>query len=141
MNGTPALPASSPGALRSVRLLGTLSLLPQTLERYRLQVDDQFDEAMRDTEIAEVKQAMDAVRAETAALDKSVMLPKLDTSPASSSETTAPATATPAATASPAQPPATKAAEPKPKPRRKKTATKSETSDAGQGKTKPKGGS
>ncbi len=27
MNGTPALPASSPGALRSVRLLGTLSLL------------------------------------------------------------------------------------------------------------------
>ncbi len=27
--------------------LGTLSLLPQTTERYRLQVDDQFDEAMR----------------------------------------------------------------------------------------------
>ena len=27
--------------------LGTLSLLPRTTERYRLQVDDQFDEAMR----------------------------------------------------------------------------------------------
>jgi hypothetical protein len=27
--------------------LGTLSLLPQTLERYGLQVDDEFDEAMR----------------------------------------------------------------------------------------------
>ena len=27
--------------------LGTLSLLPQTTERYRLQVDDRFDEAMR----------------------------------------------------------------------------------------------
>jgi hypothetical protein len=27
--------------------LGTLSLLPQTPERYRLQVDDRFDEAMR----------------------------------------------------------------------------------------------
>ncbi len=122
------------------RLLGTLGHYAGKLRRAAADFQRQFDEAMRDTEIAEVKQAMDAVRAETAALDKSVMLPKLDTPPASSSETVAPATATPAATASPAQPPATKAAEPKPKPTRKRTATKPKISDAGQGKAKPEGG-
>ena len=122
------------------RLLGTLGHYAGKLKRAAADFQRQFDEAMRDTEIAEVKQAMDAVRAETAALDKPVMLPKLDTPPESPGETAAPAAGTPAA-ASPTQPPTTSAAEPKPKPPRKRTATKPKTSDAGHGKPKPEGGS
>ena len=122
------------------RLLGTLGHYAGKLRRAAADFQRQFDEAMRETEIAEVKQAMDAVRAETAALDKPVMLPKLDTSPESPGETAASAAGTPAA-APPAQPPATAAAEPKPKPPRKRTPTKPKISDAGQGEPKPEGGS
>jgi sec-independent protein translocase protein TatB len=113
------------------RLMGTFGHYAGKLRRAAADFQRQFDEAMRDTEIAEVKQAMEAVRAETASLDQPVMLPKIDTpaSPTPAPVTSpAPVAAPPAPTASTAHP--TTETETKPKPPRKRAAS-----------TKPKSGS
>jgi sec-independent protein translocase protein TatB len=107
------------------RLMGTFGRYAGKLRRAAAEFQRQFDEAMRDTEMAEVKKAMESVRAEAASLDQPVMLPKIDT-PASP---TTPAPVTPPAPAAAApSPPAT--AEINPKPPRKRAAS-----------TKPKSGS
>jgi sec-independent protein translocase protein TatB len=105
------------------RLMGTFGHYAGKLRRAAADFQRQFDEAIRDTEVAEVKKAMEAVRAETASLDQPVMLPKIDTpaSPATPAPVTAPAPAAapPTPTASTAQP----TTEAKPKPPRKRAAS------------------
>ena len=111
------------------KLMGTFGHYAGKLRRAAADFQRQFDEAMRDTEVAEVKKAMEAVRAETASLDQPVMLPKLDTPQASP---------TPPLRLRPwhrrrrprQQRPAETEAEAKPKPPRKRAAS-----------TKPKSGS
>ena len=108
--------------------MGTFGRYAGKLRRAAADFQRQFDEAMRDTEVAEVKKAMESVRAEAASLDQPVMLPKIDT----------PASPTPQRQSTPPcrhrrrrprqRPPAT--AETKPKPPRKRAAS-----------TKPKSGS
>jgi sec-independent protein translocase protein TatB len=108
------------------RLMGTFGRYAGKLRRAAAEFQRQFDDAMRDTEMAEVKKAMETVRAEAASLDQPVMLPKIDT-PASPT-TPAPVPPPQPATAPPAAASAT--AETKPKPPRKRAAS-----------TKPKSGS
>ena len=84
------------------RLMGTFGRYAGKLRRAAAEFQRQFDEAMRDTEMAEVKKAMESVRAEAASLDQPVMLPKIDT-PASPT-TPAPVTP-PAPAAAPPSPP------------------------------------
>ena len=109
------------------RLMGTFGRYAGKLRRAAAEFQRQFDEAMRDTEMAEVKKAMESVRAEAASLDQPVMLPKIDT-PASPT-TPAPVTP-PAPAAAPPSPRPQPTAEIKPKPPRKRAAS-----------TKPKSGS
>lgn len=110
------------------KLMGTFGHYAGKLRRAAADFQRQFDEAMRDTEVAEVKKAMEAVRAETTSLDQPVMLPKLDTPQASPTPPSAPPVAppTPAASAAPTEAEAVA----KPKPPRKRVAS-----------TKPKSGS
>ncbi len=108
------------------RLMGTFGRYAGKLRRAAAEFQRQFDEAMRDTEMAEVKKAMESVRAEAASLDQPVMLPKIDT-PASP---TTPAPVTPPAPVAAPPAPAVATAETKPKPPRKRAAS-----------TKPKSGS
>jgi sec-independent protein translocase protein TatB len=108
------------------RLMGTFGRYAGKLRRAAAEFQRQFDEAMRDTEMAEVKKAMESVRAEAASLDQPVMLPKIDT-PASP---TTPAPVTPPAPAAAAPSPPAATAEINPKPPRKRAAS-----------TKPKSGS
>ena len=105
------------------RMMGTFGRYAGKLRRAAAEFQRQFDEAMRDTEMAEVKKAMESVRAEAASLDQPVMLPQIDT-PASPT-TPAPVPPPTAVAAPPA--PETKT---KPKPPRKRAAS-----------TKPKSGS
>src|SRR5262245_5099731 len=63
------------------RLMGTFGHYAGKLRRAAADFQRQFDEAMREAELAEVKKAMESVRAETETLDQPVMLPKLDTPP------------------------------------------------------------
>ena len=112
------------------RLMGTFGRYAGKLRRAAAEFQRQFDDAIRDTEMAEVKKAMESVRAETASLNQPVMLPKVDT-PASP---TTPAPVPPPAAMT--TPPAVATAQPtaetktKPKPPRKRAAS-----------TKPKSGS
>lgn len=112
------------------RLMGTFGRYAGKLRRAAAEFQRQFDDAIRDTEMAEVKKAMESVRAETASLNQPVMLPKVDT-PASPTTTTpvpppaAMTTPPPVATAQP-----TAETKIKPKPPRKRAAS-----------TKPKSGS
>lgn len=108
------------------RLMGTFGRYAGKLRRAAAEFQRQFDEAIRDTEMAEVKKAMESVRAEAASLDQPVMLPKIDT-PASP---TTPAPVTPPAPAAAAPSPPAATAEINPKPPRKRAAS-----------TKPKSGS
>ena len=116
------------------RLMGTFGRYAGKLRRAAAEFQRQFDEAMRDTEMAEVKKAMESVRAEAASLDQPVMLPKIDT-PASPATVSSPEPAVTAPTATPPAP-AIATAQPaaetktKPKPPRKRAAS-----------TKPKSGS
>ena len=107
------------------RLMGTFGHYAGKLRRAAADFQRQFDEAIRDTEVAEVKKAMEAVRAETASLDQPVMLPKLDTPQASPTPPSAPPTpaAPPAPAASTAQPTTETEATPKP-PRKRAASTK-----------------
>lgn len=122
------------------KLMGTFGHYAGKLRRAAADFQRQFNDAMRDTEIAEVKKAMDAVRAETVSLDQPVMLPKLETPPANPPSTAAPAA--PAASLSPpaapaASPPAAPEAVTKPKPARKSAAStrpKTATTSAKRGK-------
>jgi len=113
------------------RLMGTFGRYAGKLRRAAAEFQRQFDEAMRDTEMAEVKKAMESVGAEAASLDQPVMLPQIDT-PAS--PTTPAPVPPPTAVAAPPAPavtaqPATETKS-KPKPPRKRAAS-----------TKPKSGS
>jgi sec-independent protein translocase protein TatB len=101
------------------KLMGTFGHYAGKLRRAAADFQRQFDEAMRDTEVAEVKKAMEAVRAETTSLDQPVMLPKLDTPQASPTPPSARPAAPPALATSTAQP----TAEAKPKPPRKRAAS------------------
>ncbi|HEX2449426.1 MAG TPA: Sec-independent protein translocase protein TatB [Methyloceanibacter sp.] len=110
------------------RLMGTFGHYAGKLRRAASDFQRQFNEAMRETEIAEVKQAMEAVRAETESLDKPVMLPKLDTPPATPTPpipeaSTLPPAAAPAAIAAPVAPAAVAEAATRPKPPRKSAAS------------------
>ena len=112
------------------RLMGTFGRYAGKLRRAAAEFQRQFDDAIRDTEMAEVKKAMEAVRAETASLNQPVMLPKVDTpaSPTTPAPVPAPAAVTtppPVATAQ-----LTAETKTKPKPPRKRAAS-----------TKPKSGS
>jgi len=51
------------------RLMGTFGRYAGKLRRAAAEFQRQFDDAIRDTEMAEVKKAMEAVRAETASLN------------------------------------------------------------------------
>ncbi|MGZ8416410.1 MAG: Sec-independent protein translocase protein TatB [Methyloceanibacter sp.] len=124
------------------KMMGTFGHYAGKLRRAASDFQRQFNEAMRETEIAEVKQAMEAVRAETASLDRPVMLPKLDTSPAGPAH--APTQAAPAAAPAPVTPPIPAASTApavtdtgtKPKPARKRaTSTKPKSGSAKRGKT------
>ncbi len=102
-------------------LLGTFGRYAGKLRRAAADFQRQFDEAMRDTEVAEVKKAMKSVRAEAASLDQPVMLPKIDTpAPDSATSPSTPAAPTPPASAVSAPP---SVAETKPKPPRKRAAS------------------
>jgi sec-independent protein translocase protein TatB len=112
------------------RLMGTFGRYAGKLRRAAAEFQRQFDDAIRDTEMAEVKKAMESVRAETASLNQPVMLPKVDTpaSPTTPAPVPAPAAVTtppPVATAQ-----LTAETKTKPKPPRKRAAS-----------TKPKSGS
>ena len=109
------------------RLMGTFGRYAGKLRRAAAEFQRQFDEAMRDTEMAEVKKAMEAVRAETASLNQPVMLPNVD---APASPTTPAPVIPPAPVAPPAVVTATAETKIKPKPPRKRAAS-----------TKPKAGS
>ena len=110
------------------KLMGTFGHYAGKLRRAAADFQHQFDEAMRETEVAEVKKAMEAVRAETASLDQPVMLPKLDTPQASPTPPSTPPAAPPSPAVSAA--PSVAEAVAKPKPPRKRAAS-----------TKPKSGS
>jgi sec-independent protein translocase protein TatB len=108
------------------RLLGTFGHYAGKLRRAAAEFQRQFNDAMRETEVEEVKKAMEAVRAETASLDTPVMLPKLDTPPANPASTPAPSAppaSVPPSTPVPSAAPAVAAAQTKPKPPRKSAAT------------------
>jgi sec-independent protein translocase protein TatB len=109
------------------RLMGTFGRYAGKLRRAAAEFQRQFDDAIRDTEMAEVKKAMEAVRAETASLNQPVMLPKVDTpaSPTTQAPVPPPAAVTTPPLVATAQPTAIK-----PKPPRKRAAS-----------TKPKAGS
>jgi sec-independent protein translocase protein TatB len=113
------------------RLMGTFGRYAGKLRRAAAEFQRQFDEAIRDTEMAEVKKAMESVRAEAASLDQPVMLPQIDApaSPITPAPVTPPAPlAAPPAPAVTAQ--STTETKSKPKPPRKRAAS-----------TKPKSGS
>ena len=117
------------------RLIGTFGRYAGKLRRAAADFQRQFDEAMRDTEMAEVKKAMELVRAEAASLDQPVMLPKIDTpTPAASPLSTA--LAPPPAPAV-STPPSVTEAKPKPKPPRKRTAPTKPKSTSPKRKKKP----
>jgi len=109
------------------RLMGTFGRYAGKLRRAAAEFQRQFDDAIRDTEMAEVKKAMEAVRAETASLNQPVMLPNVD---APASPTTPAPVIPPAPVAPPAVVTATGETKIKPKPPRKRAAS-----------TKPKAGS
>jgi sec-independent protein translocase protein TatB len=109
------------------RLMGTFGRYAGKLRRAAAEFQRQFDDAIRDTEMAEVKKAMEAVRAETASLNQPVMLPNVD---APASPTTPAPVIPPAPVAPPAVVTATAETKIKPKPPRKRAAS-----------TKPKAGS
>jgi sec-independent protein translocase protein TatB len=109
------------------KLMRTFGHYAGKLRRAASDFQRQFDEAMRDTEVAEVKKAIETMRTEAASLDKPVMLPKLDTAPAKPAETP------------PLPPPAVQVAEvkpeTKPKPARKSGASKPKSSKKSSSKT------
>jgi len=109
------------------RLMGTFGRYAGKLRRAAAEFQRQFDDAIRDTEMAEVKKAMEAVRAETASLNQPVMLPNVD---APASPTTPAPVIPPTPVAPPAVVTATAETKIKPKPPRKRAAS-----------TKPKAGS
>ena len=109
------------------RLMGTFGHYAGKLRRAAAEFQRQFDDAMRETEMAEVKKAMEAVRAETASLDQPVMLPKSTRRRAPPAGASDPARARGARRAAVAPRPRR---ETKPKPPRKRAAS-----------TKPKAGS
>jgi sec-independent protein translocase protein TatB len=133
------------------KLMGTFGHYAGKLRRAAADFQRQFDEAMREAELSEVKKAMESVREEADALGQPVMLPKLDTpeAPTAASQ----ASPTPVAPAPiPVTPPApvpapepsvtaqTAAAEPasKPKPVRKRAAsTKPKAATPRRGKKPP----
>jgi sec-independent protein translocase protein TatB len=61
------------------KLMGTFGHYAGKLRRAAADFQRQFDEAMREAELSEVKKAMESVREEADALGQPVMLPKLDT--------------------------------------------------------------
>ena len=115
------------------RLMGTFGHYAGKLRRAAADFQRQFDEAMRDTEVAEVKKAMEAVRAETASLDQPVMLPKLDTPQASPTPPSAPPAAPPSPTVSAAPSVDENVTKPKP-PRKRAASTKPKSGSAKRGK-------
>ena len=114
------------------RMMGTFGRYAGKLRRAAAEFQRQFDEAIRDTEMAEVKKAMESVRAEAASLDQPVMLPKIETpaSPTTPAPVPPPAPAPKAAPPAPVVATAQPTAETKTKPPRKRAAS-----------TKPKSGS
>ncbi len=121
------------------RLMGTFGRYAGKLRRAAADFQRQFDEAMRDTEMAEVKKAMESVRAEAASLDQPVMLPKIDTpTPASATSPSTPPAATPPAPAVSGAPSVTEAKpKPKPKPPRKRAASTKPKSPSPKRRKKP----
>ena len=103
------------------RLMGTFGRYAGKLRRAAAEFQRQFDDAIRDTEMAEVKKAMEAVRAETASLNQPVMLPKVD---APASPTTPAPVIPPAPVAPPAVVTATAETKIKPRPRKRSASTK-----------------
>ncbi len=97
------------------RLMGQFGRYAGKLRRAAADFQRQFDEAIRETEVAEVKKAMESVRAEAASLDQPVMLPKVDTP-----TLVAPASTTPAPTPAVSATPSVTEPQVKPKPPRKR---------------------
>ncbi|HEV7463101.1 MAG TPA: Sec-independent protein translocase protein TatB [Methyloceanibacter sp.] len=116
------------------RLMRTFGHYAGKLRRAAADFQRQFEEAMRESEVEEVRKAIESVRDETpsldlkASIDKPVMLPKPQTAPTSAQSPASPAAA----------PASAVEAKPKPAPRQKraaakaapKTATKSTTKSA-----------
>jgi sec-independent protein translocase protein TatB len=109
------------------RLMRTFGHYAGKLRRAAADFQRQFEEAMRESEVDEVRKAIESVRDETpsldlkASIDKTVMLPKPQAAP-----TSAPSPATPAPAPAPAAAVETK---PKPKPaaRQKRVAAKAKS--------------
>ena len=123
------------------RLMGTFGRYAGKLRRAAADFQRQFDDAIRETEVAEVKKAMETVRAEAASLDQPVMLPKLETPAASPAQTPAPPTPVQEPPPAPLAPAATSPEQTKPKPARKSRASTkpkaaSKTSGAKRGNAK-----
>jgi sec-independent protein translocase protein TatB len=137
------------------KLMGTFGHYAGKLRRAAADFQRQFDEAMREAELSEVKKAMESVREEAASLDQPVMLPKLDTPEASTASPAAqappsvpqaaPIPVAPAPT--PVTPPAPVPASgpsavvgepaPKPKPRKRAASTKPKAATVKRGKKPP----
>jgi sec-independent protein translocase protein TatB len=107
------------------RLMRTFGHYAGKLRRAAADFQRQFEEAMRESEVDEVRKAIESVRDETpsldlkASIDKPVMLPKPQAAP-----TNAPSPATPAPAPAPAPVVETK---PKPAPRQKRVAAKAKS--------------
>jgi sec-independent protein translocase protein TatB len=106
------------------RLMRTFGHYAGKLRRAAADFQRQFEEAMRESEVDEVRKAIESVRDETpsldlkASIDKPVMLPKPQATPS------APSPASVAAAPAPAVEPKPK---PKPAPRQKRVAAKAKT--------------
>jgi sec-independent protein translocase protein TatB len=115
------------------RLMRTFGHYAGKLRRAAADFQRQFEEAMRDSEVEEVRKAIESVRDETpsldlkASIDKPVMLPKPQAAPAS-----APSPASPA----PAPAPGVEA-KPKPAPRPKRVAAKAAPKSTPKSATRP----
>ena len=107
------------------RLMRTFGHYAGKLRRAAADFQRQFEEAMRESEVDEVRKAIESVRDETpsldlkASIDKPVMLSKPQAAP-----TNAPSPATPAPAPAPAPAVETK---PKPAPRQKRVAAKAKS--------------
>src|SRR3977135_4195299 len=114
------------------RLMRTFGHYAGKLRRAAADFQRQFEEAMRESEVEEVRKAIESVRDETpsidlkASIDKPVMLPKPHTAPTSAQSPASPQAA----------PPTPVAARPNPAPRQKRAAAKAAPKTATRSATK-----
>ena len=114
------------------RLMRSFGHYAGKLRRAASDFQRQFEEAMRESEVDEVRKAIESVRDQTpsldlkAPIDKPMMLPKAQAVPTTPPSPAPAAVSTPAVEAKP---------KPKPAPRQRRAASKTKTAGAKRGKT------